>query len=70
MIQPDLIAGSVHDKRNDTKNLDALEIDRLFYSQLPKDLIKQLYDNIYEPDFQMLGYKYPQEYINMGIDDE
>ena len=69
MIKPHLNAHSVHDKREDTKDLDALGIDRQFYSQLPKDLIKQLYDTIYEPDFQMLGYEYPQEYIDMGLHD-
>ena len=51
---------------NRIKHLDALEVDRLFFKQLPKNLIKQLYDKIYEPDFQMLGYKYPQKYIDMG----
>jgi hypothetical protein len=70
LIKPHLNAHSVHDKRKDTKNLDVLGIDRLFYSQLPKYLIKQLYDTIYEPDFQMLGYEYPQEYIDMGLNDE
>ena len=69
MIKANLNANSVHDKREDTKNMDALGIDRQFYSQLPKNLIKQLYDTIYEPDFQMLGYEYPQEYIDMGLDD-
>ena len=36
--------------------------------QLPKDHIRELYDIVYEPDFQMLGYEYPQEYIDMGLD--
>jgi hypothetical protein len=45
------------------------EVDLLFYSQLPKNIIKQLYDTIYETDFQMLGYEYPQEYIDMGYTD-
>ena len=70
MIKTNLVAHSVHDKRKDTKDQDALGIDRQFYSQLPKDLIKQLYDTIYEPDFQMLGYEYPQEYIDMGLDED
>ena len=65
-IKTHLNAHAVHDRRKDTKNLDSLEIDKQFYSQLPKDLIKELYDNIYEPDFQLLGYEYPQEYIDMG----
>ena len=55
---------------NRIKHLDELEVDRLFYKQLPKNLIKQLYDTIYEPDFQMLGYEYPQKYIDMGHDDD
>ena len=45
-----------------------LRKDRLFYSQIPKKLIQQHYDDIYEPDFEMLGYEYPQEYIDMGYD--
>ena len=52
------------------KDLDALKIDRQFYSKVPKYLIKQLYDTIYEPDFEMLGYGYPQKYIDMGYDDD
>ena len=46
---------------------DAFSIDRRFYSELPRYLIKQLYDAIYEPDFRMLGYEYPQQYIDMGM---
>ena len=52
------------------KHLDALEVDRQFFSKVPKNLIKQLYDNIYKPDFEMLGYEYPQKYIDMGYGDE
>ena len=58
-----------HNRNNETKNLDAIEIDRLFYKKLPKKLIKKLYDNIYKTDFEMLGYEYPQEYIDMGYDE-
>ena len=39
-----------------------------FYSQIPKKLIKQLYDDIYKPDFEMFRYEYPQQYIDMGYD--
>ena len=46
-----------------------MEIDQQFFSKLPKDLIKQLHDNIYQPDFEMLGYEYPQEYIDMGYEE-
>ena len=65
--QTDLHFGSAVHYKKDTKESG---IDREFYSQLPKKLIKQLYDTIYEVDFQMLGYEYPQEYINMGHDDD
>ena len=41
----------------------------MFYAQLPKHLIRQLYDDIYRPDFEMLGYEYPQKYIEMGYDE-
>ena len=68
-IQTKLNAHSVHDKRDDTKNLSSMEIDQQFFSKLPKDLIKQLHDNIYQPDFEMLGYEYPQEYIDMGYEE-
>ena len=40
----------------------------MFYSQIPKKLIKQLYDDIYKPDFEMFRYEYPQQYIDMGYD--
>ena len=56
--------------RNDTQHLDALDRNQQFYRQLPKKSIKQLYDKIYATDFQMLGYKYPQEYIDMGHDND
>ena len=46
-----------------------MEIDEQFFSKLPKDLIKQLYENVYQPDFEMLGYEFPQEYIDMGYDE-
>ena len=46
-----------------------MDIDEQFFKQLPKDVIKQLYDKIYKPDFEMLGYEYPTEYINMGYDE-
>ena len=69
-INVNLHANSAKDKGNDTQHLDALEIDRQFYSQLPKKSIKQLYDKIYGTDFQMLGYKYPQEYIDMGHEND
>ena len=68
-IKAKLNAHSVHDKRDDTKNLKPLDIDEQFFKQLPKDVIKQLYDKIYKPDFEMLGYEYPTEYINMGYDE-
>ena len=69
-IKAHLNAHSVHDKRQDTKNLELIEIDQQFFSKLPKDLIKQLYEKLYSPDFEMLGYEYPQQYIDMGTDDE
>ena len=65
---PHLDANSNHDNFADTKNLKPIEIDRQFFRQRPKELIKKLYDDIYKPDFEMLGYKYPQKYINMGYD--
>ena len=61
---------SVNYKGNNTQQLDALEVDREFYCQPPKNSIEQLYDTIYATDFQMLGYEYPQQYIDMGIDDD
>ena len=61
---------STYKSSNRIKHLDALEVDQLFYKQLPKYLVKQLYDKIYEPDFQMLGYEYPQKYIDMGYADD
>ena len=69
LIKPHLKAHSVHDKKKDTKDLKPIEIDQQFYSQLPKKLVKQLYDDIYKADFEMLGYEYPQEYIDMGYDE-
>ena len=70
-IQTDLNFGfSVHYNKNQERHLEASEKDRQFYSKLPKSLIKQLYYTIYETDFQMLGYEYPQEYIDIGHDDE
>ena len=53
---------------NKFHHLDPIEIDLQFYSKVPKKLIKQLYDTIYETDFEMLGYGYPPKYIDMGHD--
>jgi len=39
-----------------------------FFSQLPKTYIERLYD-YYMVDFGMFGYDYPQEFIDLGIDD-
>ena len=69
LIKPHLNAHSVHDKKKDTKGLDTIEIDRQFFTQLSKDLITELYEVIYKPDFEMLGYEYPYEYIDMGLDE-
>ena len=41
-----------------------------FFEKVPQTLIRKLYDDIYKTDFEMFGYKYPQEYINMGYDDK
>ena len=60
------INADAHKNRKGNEGKDELEVDRQFYMQLPKDLIRELYDIVYEPDFQMLGYEYPQEYIDMG----
>merc|ERR1712080_91920 len=50
LIKPHLKAHSVHDKKKDTKDLKPIEIDQQFYSQLPKKLVRQLYDDIYKAD--------------------
>ena len=38
---------------------------KTFFSQLPRTFIIRLYD-YYKLDFDMFGYKYPAEYIQMG----
>ena len=40
-----------------------------FFEKVPQTLIRKLYDDIYKADFEMLGYKYPREYIAMGYAD-
>lgn len=78
LINPDLHKNSLYEKEQTLNrykssgrinHVNSSEVDLLFYTQLPKIIIKQLYDTIYEPDFQMLGYEYPQEYIDMGYTD-
>lgn len=51
----------------DTVNhIDPTTIEKKFFSQVPKFMIKQLYHKIYKIDFEMLGYIYPQQHIDMG----
>ena len=45
---------------------DVMEADRIFFGKVPQSLIKRLYKDVYKLDFDVLGYKYPHEYINMG----
>ena len=40
-----------------------------YFSKLSKNTIKQLY-NLYQDDFKIGDYKYPQKYINIGKLDE
>ena len=69
LINTELNAHTVNTKRKGTTSQNSLEIDKQFYSKLPKVLIQKLYYKIYETDFQMLGYEYPDEYIEMGYDE-
>ena len=59
----------LYQSSNGIRHLTPLEVDQQFFKMLPKSVIKQLYDKIYKPDFEMFGYEYPQEYINMGLAD-
>jgi hypothetical protein len=47
-------------------HIDPTTIEKKFFSQVPKFMIKQLYHKIYKIDFEMLGYIYPQQHIDMG----
>ena len=46
------------------------EVDKNFFKEIPRRLIKQLYDKIYKVDFEMFGYKYPSEQIQMGSENK
>ena len=50
--------------------MDAIEIDRQFYSKVPKNITKQIYDTIYAKDFEMLGYGYPQNTLTWVMIDD
>ena len=52
--------------RKPSKNMTTNEVDKNFFKEIPRRLIKQLYDKIYKVDFEMFGYKYPSEQIQMG----
>ena len=67
-MNPDFHFGHESYEGTDQQHIDVSENDRRFYSQIPKKLIEKLYHNIYKSDFEMLGYEYPQEYIDMGYD--
>ena len=41
-------------------------MEKEFFQQVPKDLIRRLYNDVYRDDFQMFGFDYPQNYIDMG----
>ena len=62
VIKPDRHANTFHDP-----NEDPHETERKFFSQIPKTLIRQLYEEVYKVDFDMLGYEYPSDYIEMGL---
>ena len=42
---------------------------KYFFERVPQRLIRKLYDDVYKTDFEMFGYKYPKEYIDMDYDD-
>ena len=69
LIKSKLNAHPVNPIRKGTKSHDPLEIDRQFFKELSKDVIRRLYDDIYKTDFELLGYDYPQNYIDMGYDE-
>ena len=48
--------------------MSAREVDRNFFKEVPKPLIRDLYDKIYKIDFDMFGYEYPNDQISMGSD--
>ena len=37
-----------------------------FFKSVPQQLIKDLYERVYKPDFELLGYPKPTNYIAMG----
>ena len=45
---------------------DPKVVEKEFFRLLPKSMIMELYEKIYKIDFEMLGYSYPQEQIDMG----
>ena len=56
--------------RKPSKNMTTNEVDKNFFKEIPRRLIKQLYDKIYKVDFEMFGYKYPFQQIQMGSENK
>lgn len=44
---------------------DTDKLSRLYFKQLSKDLVLQLY-NIYQDDFALGGYEYPKDYLELA----
>ena len=56
--------------RKPSKNMTTNEVDKNFFKEIPRRQIKKLYDKIYKVDFEMFGYKYPFEQIQMGSENK
>ena len=51
---------------NSHTDFDGFISEEEFFKSVPKDLVVNLYDNVYKPDFSLLSYPYPSYYINLG----
>ena len=51
--------------RTRKENMSLMRANKIFFNQVPQRLTEDLYQ-LYKIDFDLLGYEYPQHYINMG----
>ena len=53
-------------KENSHRDFDGFITEEEFFKSVSKNLIRDLYEVVYKADFEMLSYRFPIDYIQMG----
>ena len=57
-------------RRDNDRKLGQTDDDRVkdVFSKVPKSMITDLYNQVFKVDFDMFGFPFPDDYIQMGHD--